>query len=83
MKVPFLDLNAQNESIKEELLAGIQAVLDCSAFAGGPFVEAFEDSFARFCQCDHAVGVGITVSLGFVGTWLALGHSAAAVLRAE
>ncbi len=34
MKVPFLDLNAQNESIKEELLAGIQAVLDCSAFAG-------------------------------------------------
>lgn len=29
------------------------------------------------------IGVGITVTLGFVGTWLALGHSAAAVLRAE
>ncbi|MCH8110513.1 MAG: FtsX-like permease family protein [Proteobacteria bacterium] len=30
-----------------------------------------------------AMGVGITVTLGFVGTWLALGHSTAAVLRAE
>lgn len=68
MKVPFLDLNAQNESIKEELLAGIQAVLDCSAFAGGPFVEAFEDNFARFCQCDHAVGVGT----GTAALWMAL-----------
>ena len=68
MKVPFFDLNAQNESIKEELLAGIQAVLDCSAFAGGPFVEAFEDNFARFCQCDHAVGVGT----GTAALWMAL-----------
>ena len=68
MKVPFLDLNVQNESIKEELLAEIQAVLDSSAFAGGPFVEAFENNFARFCQCDHAIGVGS----GTDALWMAL-----------
>jgi dTDP-4-amino-4,6-dideoxygalactose transaminase len=68
MKVPFLDLNVQNESIKEELFAEIQAVLDCSAFAGGPFVKAFENKFARFCQCDHAIGVGS----GTDALWVAL-----------
>lgn len=68
MKVPFLDLNVQNESIKEELLAAIQAVLDCSAFAGGPFVETFEDDFARFCECDYAVGAGS----GTAALWMAL-----------
>ena len=58
MKVPFLDLKAQYEAIKAEILAEIQKVLESTAFAGGPFVKAFEDDFARFCGCTHAVGVG-------------------------
>ena len=58
MKVPFLDLKAQGAAIRGEVDAAIGKVLDEAAFAGGPFVKAFEDEFARFCGCTHAVGVG-------------------------
>ncbi|HOI18080.1 MAG TPA: DegT/DnrJ/EryC1/StrS family aminotransferase, partial [Geobacteraceae bacterium] len=50
-KVPFLDLNAQYETIKGEIASAIQEVLDSSAFVGGPFVERFEEAFADFCGC--------------------------------
>ena len=68
MKVPFLDLKAQYESLKDEIDEAIQHVLDSCAFAGGRFVEQFEKSFATFCQCDYAVGVGS----GTEALWLAL-----------
>lgn len=68
MKVPFLDLKAQYESIKEEINEAIQQVLDSCAFSGGPFVEKFEDEFAEFCQCKYAIGV----SNGTEALWLAL-----------
>ena len=46
----------------------IQQVLDSCAFAGGPFVQAFEKQFAEFCGCDHCIGVGS----GTEALWLAL-----------
>ncbi len=58
MKVPFLDLKAQYETIKDEIAIVIQKVLESTAFAGGPFVKAFEDAFAEFCQSKSCVGVG-------------------------
>lgn len=58
MKVPFLDLKVQYESISEEILACLKDVLENTAFAGGRFVAQFEDEFASFCQTDFAVGVG-------------------------
>jgi len=58
MKVPFLGLKAQYESIKDEIKAAIQEVLDSCAFAGGPFVEKFENEFPKFCQTQYCVGVG-------------------------
>jgi dTDP-4-amino-4,6-dideoxygalactose transaminase len=42
MQVPFLDLKAQYLSIKDEIQAALNAVLDQTAFAGGPFVAQFE-----------------------------------------
>ncbi len=54
MKVPFLDLKAQYESIKEEVAAAIQQVLDKTAFAGGPFVAQFEKEFAAFCKTQYS-----------------------------
>ena len=57
-KVPFLNLRAQHDPIREELQAAIQEVIDTSAFAGGPFVAKFEEDFAAFCQVKHAIGVG-------------------------
>lgn len=58
MKVPFLDLKAHHESLRTELDAAIREVIDSGAFAGGPFVERFEEDFAKFCGVPYSVGVG-------------------------
>jgi dTDP-4-amino-4,6-dideoxygalactose transaminase len=55
--IPLVDLKAQYLSIKDEIDAAIQAVLDSGAFIGGRQVGEFERSFARFCQANEAVGV--------------------------
>jgi dTDP-4-amino-4,6-dideoxygalactose transaminase len=68
MKVPFLDLKAQYESIKDEVAAAIQKVLDKTAFACGPFVSQFEKEFAAFCKTQYCIGVGS----GTEALWLAL-----------
>ncbi len=68
MQVPFLDLRAQHEALRGEINAAIQEVIDCSAFAGGPFVAAFEEDFAAFCESKFAIGVGS----GTEALWLAL-----------
>jgi len=68
MKVPFLDLKAQYESIRDEIAVALQHVLDNTAFAGGPFVEEFEKDFASFCKCEFAIGVGS----GTTALWMAL-----------
>lgn len=58
MKVPFLDLKAQYQTIQDDVHQAIAAVIERTAFAGGPFVEKFEQDFARFCDVPYAVGVG-------------------------
>jgi dTDP-4-amino-4,6-dideoxygalactose transaminase len=58
MQIPFLDLNAQNGPIRDEMLAAISQVIDRSALAGGPFVASFEQEFARFCGSSNCVAVG-------------------------
>ncbi len=68
MPVPFLDLKAQYQSIKDEIAAALQDVLDNTAFAGGKFVEQFENEYAEFCDCSYAVGNGS----GTEALWLAL-----------
>lgn len=68
MKVPFLDLQAHHAPHMAEFEAAIREVIACGAFAGGPYVAAFEKEFARFCQTEHAVGVGN----GTDALWLAL-----------
>jgi dTDP-4-amino-4,6-dideoxygalactose transaminase len=54
--VPFADLHSQYLSIKPEIDAAIAEVIRTSAFIRGPFVERFEDEFAR------AMGSGYCVS---------------------
>jgi dTDP-4-amino-4,6-dideoxygalactose transaminase len=58
MNIPFVDLKSQYESIKGEIDAAISDVLVESAFVGGPFLEKFEQAFARFCGTRHCIGVG-------------------------
>ena len=68
MKVPFLDLKAQYDSIRPEIAEAIQQVLEKTAFAGGPFVAQFEKEFAGFCGTRFSSGVGS----GTDALWLAL-----------
>ncbi len=68
MNIPFLDLESQHAPIRGEVNLAIQEVIDTGAFAGGPFVVQFEDDFATYCRCQHAVGVGS----GTEALWLAL-----------
>jgi len=68
MITPFLDLKTQYNTIKPEIDAAIQAVIDNCSFAGGPFVDKFENEFTEFCGCASAVGVGS----GTEAIWLAL-----------
>jgi dTDP-4-amino-4,6-dideoxygalactose transaminase len=68
MKVPFVDLKSQYESLRYEVASAIQKVLEETAFAGGPFVRRFEEEFAQFCGTRHAVCVGSGTS----ALWLSL-----------
>jgi dTDP-4-amino-4,6-dideoxygalactose transaminase len=56
-KIPCLDLQGQHHQIKEEVFALWEKVYAQTAFSGGPYVEAFEKEFARFCNTTYAVGV--------------------------
>jgi dTDP-4-amino-4,6-dideoxygalactose transaminase len=58
MKVPFLDLKAQYNTIKTEIQSALDAVMESAAFAGGPFVEKFESEFAEYNHCRQVVGCG-------------------------
>lgn len=68
MKVPFLDLKAQYETIKGEIRPAIDEVIEKTAFAGGPFVAKFDQEFAAFCGTKHSVGC----SSGTEALWIPL-----------
>jgi len=57
MKINFVDLKAQYESIRTEINAAIQNIIDNTAFILGPAVAEFEKSFAKFCGAKHCIGV--------------------------
>ncbi len=56
MNVPFLDLKVQYHSIKEEVNAEIQKVLDNTAYILGESVSKFEKSFAEHHNIKHVLG---------------------------
>jgi len=56
--IPFSDLKLQYLSLKEEIDASIQRVLESGWFILGREVEAFEEEFTRYVGADYGVGVG-------------------------
>jgi dTDP-4-amino-4,6-dideoxygalactose transaminase len=56
MKIPLLDLVAQHQGIREEMMAAVTRVFDTQQFVMGAGVEAFERDAARYCQAKHAIG---------------------------
>lgn len=57
MSIPLVDLKAQYDSIRPDIDAAIQRVIDATAFIMGPEVTAFEQAFAAYCGAKHAIGV--------------------------
>lgn len=57
MRVPLLDLKAQNASVEREVLRAIRRVLRSQRFILGPEVERFESRLARYCGTRFAVGL--------------------------
>ena len=57
MKVPLLDLKAQYNSIREEILKVTQEVYESQYFILGPRVEALEKEISDYCSSKYATGV--------------------------
>ena len=60
--IPFVDLKAQYQSIKEEVNGAIQGVLDSCQFTLGSEVVAFEKEFAEYSGSVHGMGVNTGTS---------------------
>lgn len=57
MQIPLVDLQAQYRSIKSEIMAAIEGVLENMQLFLGPQSLAFEEEFARYCGCQYGVGL--------------------------
>jgi len=57
MRVPFLDLKRQYETIRHEVLDSIHAVLESQNFILGEEVENLEKEIADYTEAPYAVGV--------------------------
>ncbi len=55
MNIPFVDLEAQYQSIRDEIDGAIAKVLATKQFIGGPEIRDFEQSFAATMQLSHVV----------------------------
>jgi dTDP-4-amino-4,6-dideoxygalactose transaminase len=58
VNVPFIDLQMQHRTLRDELNQAIQRVMERGDFALGKDVTLFEEEFAAFCGTRCAVGVG-------------------------
>ncbi|MCT7976495.1 DegT/DnrJ/EryC1/StrS family aminotransferase [Laspinema olomoucense] len=57
IKIPVLDLSRQYQSIKAEIQAAINRVLESGQFIMGPDVKLFEQEVAQYVGVKHAIGV--------------------------
>ena len=57
MKIPFVDLKRQYDSIREDINNSIQEVLQNASFVLGEQVTLFEENFAKYCGTKFCVSV--------------------------
>ncbi len=55
--IKFLDLQKQYHSLKPEIDAAVQLVMEESAFIGGKYAKIFEESFASYLGGSYCLGV--------------------------
>jgi dTDP-4-amino-4,6-dideoxygalactose transaminase len=54
--VPLLDINRATAELREEIVAAVTRVIDSGRFLFGPDVPELEQSVAKLCGVEHAVG---------------------------
>jgi dTDP-4-amino-4,6-dideoxygalactose transaminase len=69
MKVPFLDLKAQYQRIKDEVNPAIQDILDNTAFILGKSVLQFEKEFAKAHNVKHCIGTSSGTDANHLVLW--------------
>jgi len=55
--VPYLDLHAQYEALRAEILEALKEICDSTSFAQGPATADFEAKFAAYCGVNHCVSL--------------------------
>jgi dTDP-4-amino-4,6-dideoxygalactose transaminase len=75
MRIPFIDLDAIHDPIRDELTDAVNSVIASGQFIRGRFVEAFEDEVADYLGCEHAIGVS-SGSDALLASLMALGVGA-------
>lgn len=69
MKVPFVDLKSQYESLRTEMLGAVGHIMETSQFILGKAVEDFEKHFAAAHGMKHCIGVGTGTDALHVVLW--------------
>jgi dTDP-4-amino-4,6-dideoxygalactose transaminase len=69
MKVPFLDLKAQYQRIKDEVNPAIQDILDNTAFILGKSVVQFEKEFAKAHNVKNCIGTSSGTDANHLVLW--------------
>lgn len=83
-KIPCLDLKLQHKQIQKELFEKFEKVFENTAFSGGPFVEEFEQGFAKYCGTKYCTGVNNgTVALHLAMLTLGIGHGHEVIVPAN
>jgi dTDP-4-amino-4,6-dideoxygalactose transaminase len=57
MNIPLVDLRAQYQPLRNEIMAGMEQALEGMHLFLGENVQAFEKEFAQFCGVKHGIGV--------------------------
>src|SRR3989344_6930919 len=65
-KIPLVDLRVQYDSIKPEIDAAIQEIINSSQFILGEPVEKFEQELAALCAVPFAIGTSSGTSALFL-----------------
>ncbi|MBN1665471.1 MAG: aminotransferase class V-fold PLP-dependent enzyme, partial [Anaerolineales bacterium] len=56
-KIPLLDLKAQYDTIRDEIQAALNRVIETQHFILGPEVEALENEVAAYSHCAYGIGM--------------------------
>ena len=60
--IPFLDLRAAHDELREEIAAAVARVVESGRYVLGEELDAFEREFAAYCGTKQCVGVASALS---------------------